>query len=181
MVAEHEAIPVLTAAMMDSSMEEALMTDLSTLYKKYASDVFRFALYLSGDRNQAEDITSETFVRVWTSPEPIEVATVKGYLLTIARNLFLHGLRRRSRHVQLDTELPDRQASPHDQAEQKEEFRAVLVGLQKLSEIDRAALLMRALDGMAYEEISRALGISLASAKVKIHRARLALAGIRQG
>ena len=157
------------------------MTDLSTLYKKYAPDVFRFALYLSGDRSQAEDITSETFVRVWTSPEAIEVGTVKGYLFTIARNLFLHGLRRRSRHVQLDQELPDPQASPHVQAEQKEEFRALLAGLQELSEIDRAALLMRALDGMAYEEISRALGISLASAKVKIHRARLALAGIRQG
>ena len=55
----------------------------------------------------------------------------------------------------------------------------MLAGLQNLPEIDRAALLMRALDGMAYEEISRALGISLSSAKVKIHRARLALAGIR--
>jgi RNA polymerase sigma-70 factor (ECF subfamily) len=157
------------------------MTDLSTLYKKYAPDVFRFALYLSGDRSQAEDITSETFVRVWTSPEAIEVATVKGYLFTIARNLFLHGLRRRSRHVELDQELPDLQASPYVQAEHKEKFRAMLVGLQELPEIDRAALLMRALDGMAYEEISRTLGISLASAKVKIHRARLALAGIRQG
>ena len=157
------------------------MTDFSTLYKKYAPDVFRFTLYLSGDRSQAEDIASETFVRAWTSPEPIEVATVKGYLFTIARNLFLHGLRKKSRHVQLDRGLPDPEASPYVQAEQKEEFRAMLAGLQELPEIDRAALLMRALDGMAYEEISRALGISLASAKIKIHRARLALAGIRHG
>ena len=157
------------------------MTDFSTLYKKYAPDVFRFALYLSGDRSQAEDITSETFVRVWTSPEPIELATVKGYLFTIARNLFLHGLRKKSRHVRLDRDLLDPQASPYVQAEQKEEFRALLAGLQELPEIDRAALLMRALDGMPYEEISRTLGISLASAKVKIHRARLALAGIRHG
>jgi RNA polymerase sigma-70 factor (ECF subfamily) len=161
--------------------EEVLMTDFSTLYKKYAPDVFRFALYLSGDRSQAEDITSETFVRVWTSPEPVQMATVKGYLFTIARNLFLHGLRRKSRHVQLDRELPDTHASPYVQAEQKEEFRALLAGIQELAEIDRAALLMRVLDGMPYEEISRVLGISLASAKVKIHRARLVLAGIRHG
>ena len=92
------------------------MTDFSTLYKKYAPDVFRFALYLSGDRSQAEDITSETFVRAWTSPEPIEVATVKGYLFTIARNLFLHAQRRKSRHAQLDAELPDPQAGPYVQA-----------------------------------------------------------------
>jgi len=161
--------------------EEVLMTDFSTLYKNYAPDVFRFALYLSGDRSQAEDITSETFVRVWTSPEPVRVATVKGYLFTIARNLFLHGLRRKSRQVQLDRELPDTQASPYVQAEQKEEFRAMLAGLQELPEVDRAALLMRSVDGMPYEEIARALRISLASAKVKIHRARLVLAGIRHG
>jgi len=157
------------------------MTAFNTLYKKYAADVFRFALYLSGDRSQAEDITSETFVRAWTSPEPIELATVKGYLFKIARNLFLHGLRSKSRHVPLDRELPDPQASPYLQAEQKEEFRAMLAGLQQLPEVDRAALLMRALDAMPYEEISRALGISLSSAKVKIHRARLALAGVRHG
>lgn len=157
------------------------MTDFSALYQKYAPDVFRFALYLSGDRSQAEDITSETFVRAWTSPEPIEMATVKGYLYTIARNLFLHGLRRKSDHVALDRELPDPRASSYVQAERKEEFRAMLAGLQELPEIDRTALLMRALDGMPYDEISRALGISLASTKVKIHRARMALAGIRHG
>jgi RNA polymerase sigma-70 factor, ECF subfamily len=157
------------------------MTDFSALYKKYAPDVFRFALYLSGNRSQAEDITSETFVRAWTSPEPIEAVTVKAYLFTIARNLFLHGLRRESRHDQLSRELPGEQPSPYVHAEQKEEFWAVLSGLQELPEIDRAALLMRALDGVPYEEISRALGISLASAKVKIHRARLTLAGIRYG
>jgi RNA polymerase sigma-70 factor, ECF subfamily len=157
------------------------MTDFSTLYKKYAPDVLRFALYLSGDRGHAEDITSETFVRAWTSPEPIEAATVKAYLFTIARNLFLQGLRRKSRQVQLSVELPDPHANPQLQAEQKEEFRSLLAGLQELPEVDRAALLMRALDGMPYEEISRALGISLSSAKVKIHRARLALAGIRHG
>jgi RNA polymerase sigma-70 factor (ECF subfamily) len=155
------------------------MTDFSALYKKYAPDVFRFALYLSGDRSQAEDITSEVFVRVWASTEPIQPATVKGYLFTIARNLFLHGLRGKSRHVPLDTELRDPGASPYAQAERKEEFRAMLAGLQQLAEIDRSALLMSALDGMPYEEISRTLGISLASVKVKIHRARLALAGVR--
>jgi RNA polymerase sigma-70 factor (ECF subfamily) len=155
------------------------MTGFGELYKKYAPDVYHFALYLSGDHGEAQDITSETFVRAWTSPEEIRMATVKGYLFTIARNLFLQGLRKKSRHVALNEDLRDPQASPYAQAEQKSELRAVLAGLQKLPEIDRAALLMRAFDEMAYEEIARALGISLAAVKVKIHRARLALAGIR--
>jgi RNA polymerase sigma-70 factor (ECF subfamily) len=155
------------------------MTGFSALYKKYAPDVYHFALYLSGERGEAEDITSETFVRAWASSEPIRMATVKGYLFTIARNLFLQGLRKKSRHVALDEELRDPQASPYEQAEQKAELLAVLAGLQKLPEIDRAALLMRAFDEMPYEEIAQALGISLAAVKVKIHRARLALADIR--
>jgi RNA polymerase sigma-70 factor (ECF subfamily) len=160
-------------------MTTAPATDLSALYRKYAPDVFRFALYLSGERSEAEDITAETFVRVWAAPGRIEMTTVKGYLFTIARNLFLQGLRKRSRHVDLDHEPADAQASPHARAEQKAELRAVVAGMEKLPEVDRAVLLMRALDGMPYEEIARALGISLGAAKVKVHRARLALAGLR--
>jgi len=155
------------------------MTDFTSLYQRYAPDVFRFAYYLAGDRADAEDITSETFVRAWTSPEPIRAATVKGYLFTIARNLHLQGLRKRREQVELDEQWRDPQASPQARAEQKAEFRAVLAGLQELPEPDRAALLMRAFEGLPYEEIARALGISLAAVKVKIHRARLALAEVR--
>lgn len=157
----------------------ARVTDFRELYQKYAPDVFRYALYLSGERAEAEDITSETFVRAWTAPEPIKTATVKGYLLTIARNLFLQGLRKKGRSAELDENLRDPQPSPYVQAEQKSEFRAVFLRLQKLSEVDRSALLMRALEDMPYEEIASSLGISLAAAKVKVHRARLALANLR--
>ena len=56
------------------------MTDFTALYQKHAPEVFRFALYLSGNRGEAEDITSETFVRAWTSSAHIEMATLRGYL-----------------------------------------------------------------------------------------------------
>jgi Sigma-70 region 2 len=56
------------------------MTDFEELYERYAKDVYRFALYLSGSPAQAEDITSETFVRVFTSRDTIRTATVKAYL-----------------------------------------------------------------------------------------------------
>jgi RNA polymerase sigma-70 factor (ECF subfamily) len=156
------------------------VTSFGDLYGRYAADVFRFALYLSGNRAEAEDITSETFVRAWTAPEPIRMATVNGYLFTIARNLFLQGKRRTSRQVELSEELKDPAAGPHARAELDSELALALTALQRLPEIDRAALLMRAEDEMPYDEIARALGISLASVKVRIHRARLALARIRE-
>ncbi|MGH9774688.1 MAG: RNA polymerase sigma factor [Candidatus Acidiferrales bacterium] len=156
-----------------------MTTDFSALYQKYAPDVLHFALFLSGNRAEAEDITSETFVRAWTSPEPIRAATVKGYLFTISRNLYLQGLRKIGRHVDLDNEIRDPQPSAYKHAEQKAEFQAVMEKLQELPEADRSALLMRAYEGLPYEEIAQVLGISLAAVKVKIHRARLRLAGIR--
>jgi RNA polymerase sigma-70 factor (ECF subfamily) len=156
------------------------MTDFSALYKKYAPDVFRFAMYLSGNRGEAEDITSETFVRAWTAPEPIAMATVKGYLLTIARNLFLQELRKRSRAVPLDESFRDPRPGPEAETETKAEYCAVMAGLQQLPELDRAALLMSAFEGMPYGEIARSLGISLSAVKMKIHRSRLTLSRLEE-
>jgi RNA polymerase sigma-70 factor (ECF subfamily) len=153
--------------------------DFNALYERHAPDVFRFATYLCGNRSDAEDITAETFVRAWTAPDPIEAATVKGYLFTIARNLFLKGIRRTSRHTVLREDLPDPSPGHPGRLEQQAELDAVLARLQTLPEVDRAALLMRALDGMPYQEIANALGISLSSAKVKVHRTRAVLMTLR--
>lgn len=156
------------------------MTDFSALYQKYAPDVFRFAMYLSGNRGDAEDITSETFVRAWTATGPIEMATVKGYLLTIARNLFLQELRKKSRAVPLDENVRDSHPGPEAEAGTRAEYVAVMARLQRLPELDRAALLMSALEGMPYAEIARALGISLPAVKMKIHRSRLVLSRLEE-
>lgn len=156
------------------------MTSFGELYVRYAPDVFRFALYLSGDRHEAEDITSETFVRAWSATVPIRTATARGYLLTIARHLFLQGLPRKSRHSELDEQMRDPRPGADLQAEVSSELQVVLARLQRLPEGDRAALVMRAMDEMPYEEIARVLGISLAAVKTRIHRARVALATIRE-
>ena len=150
------------------------------MYAKYSPDVFRFALYLSGSRADAEDITSETFVRAWTAEKPLEMTTVKGYLLTIARNLFLQQLRKASRAQALHKDMPDPSPGPELEAETKAAYSAVMTRLQQLPELDRAALLMSAFEGVPYGDIARALGISLPAVKMKIHRSRLALSQLEQ-
>lgn len=151
------------------------MSDFSEIYRRYAPGVLRFALFLTGNRGDAEDITAETFARLWASSEPIRAQTIKAYLCTIARNLYLQGRRRQSRRAELNEELADNSAGPQERAEQRHELERVASGLQKLPEIDRAALLMRALEDLPYEEIARSLGISEAAARVKVHRARMQL------
>jgi len=158
------------------------MTEFHDLYERYSRDVYRFALYLSGDPALADDIASETFVRVWSSPEPVRFATVKGYLFTIARNLWLMERRRDSRRQgldEIDEALPDTGPGASREVEGKDELGRVLRALQEFPEIDRAALLMRAGEDLSYEEIAIALGLPVATVKVKVHRARLKLAQIR--
>jgi RNA polymerase sigma-70 factor (ECF subfamily) len=156
------------------------MTTLGELYRRYAPDVHRFVLWLSGDHHAADDITSETFVRAWAGAEDLRMETVKAYLIAIARNLYLRQRRRSGRHTELDEALVDPSPGPEARAERREEWLTVRRALERLPEVDRAALLMRAELELSYEEIARALGLSLSAAKVKVHRARLKMAAARE-
>jgi RNA polymerase sigma-70 factor (ECF subfamily) len=109
----------------------------------------------------------------------VDWPTVRGYLFTIVRHLFLKQRQAESRRAPLDADTIDDRPGPADLAQSHSELRVVLAALDQLPEIDRAAVLMRADDGLSYEEIAVALGISTAAAKVKVHRARLKLAAAR--
>ena len=126
------------------------MLDLHDLYSRYAADVRRFALYLTGDRALADDITSQTFLRAWSSVGRIREATVKAYLFTIVRNLYLLEIRRSSRHVELPDALPSQVTEPERHLDHQAAVATVFRALHTLPEVDRAALLMRAQNDMPY-------------------------------
>ena len=69
------------------------------IYERYARDVHRFSLYLSGNRALAEDLTTETFVHAFCGPSKLRVDTVKAYLFAIARNLYRDGMKRQNRQA----------------------------------------------------------------------------------
>jgi RNA polymerase sigma-70 factor (ECF subfamily) len=152
------------------------LVDFAALYRDHASDVHRFALYLSGDPSLAEDLVSEAFVRVWTARDRVDLTTVRGYLFAITRNLFLQESRRIRRRTTLDEGMFAAQQDQHGRMSAQESLQTVLAALATLPEIDRSALLMRADENLPYEDIGAALGISIAAARVKVHRARLKLA-----
>ena len=150
------------------------MTDFHSVYERYSRDVYRFALYMCGSRTLAEDITSETFVRLWTARGEIRASTLKAYLFAIARNLYVTELRRQSRQVPLEPSVADTRIDVERDAATKSELSRVLHALRQLPEPDRAALLMRA-DRQPYEEIARTLRLSLTAVKVRVHRSRIKL------
>jgi len=148
------------------------MLNFRNLYETYAEDVFRFALWLAGDTMEAEDVTSEVFVRAWSRRCAIRTETLKAYLFTIARNVYLSHRRTDSRHVPLEDFHPDPAPGPDTEAEFRSELQRVRDILRTLPEIDRTAFIMRVQHELPYREISRALGLSLVAAKVKVHRVR---------
>ena len=109
------------------------MTDVEALYRQHASAVYRFALSLSGDRATAEDLTSETFVRLWTARDRLDLTTVLGYLLTITRHLYLQGRRHQARRSDLLEDPTD-----HGRREAITQYRSIIVSYPKNSNAFRA-------------------------------------------
>jgi RNA polymerase sigma-70 factor (ECF subfamily) len=152
------------------------MITFHDLYEKYAPDVYRFAFWLVGNEMEADDITSETFIRAWTGRSKIRTETVKAYLLTIARNLYLEQQRKEKRHTALNPDHADPAPHPEKRVGHRLRLQEAQRAIQALSEIDRTVFLLRVQHELPYAEIARITGLSLSAAKVKVHRARLKLA-----
>ena len=144
------------------------------LYRDHSRAVYRFALGLSGNAAEAEDLTAEAFLRIWEAGDRLQLASLRAYLLTIVRNLFRQQWRRERRRG----EMPEVVAGGSGQ-NTRDELRAVLAELQALPEVDRAALLLHVEHELPYSEIAVMLGIDPTTARTKVHRARERLRRVR--
>ncbi len=151
------------------------------IYKRYVDDILRFSYWLSGNKDDAKDLTSEAFVRLWTTSSKIDVTTVKMYLVTIVRNLYIQQLQKKKIHTELKNNLCDPKERIDTIIESKSELSQVMFHLQSLPEIDRTALLLYANEGFTYQQIADYLKISLANVKIKILRTRKLLVKLRKG
>jgi RNA polymerase sigma factor (sigma-70 family) len=148
------------------------MINFKELYETYANEVYRFALWLAGNPSEAEDITSETFIRAWVNNSKIRTETLKAYLFTISRNIYLQHKRKMKRHAVLEDIHPDSAPGPEKLTESQFLLKRVQRILQTLPETDRTTFVLRIQHGLSYDEISRVLEISLSAVKVKIYRVR---------
>lgn len=157
------------------------------LVNKYKQPVINLLYRTVRDLEEAEDLAQNVFVQVYKSAERYRVeAKFTTWLFTIARNLALNELRRRSRHPasSLDAALEPgeesagkqfedlRSASGPDQLLQGELTAKVEEALASLPENQRTAILLFKEKEMSYEEISKILECSLSATKSLIHRGR---------
>jgi RNA polymerase sigma-70 factor (ECF subfamily) len=140
----------------------------SALYERHARPLYRFALALTGDAAEAEDLTAEAFLRVWEAGDRVDALTVRGYLVAIVRNL----RRNAFRHDRRRAPMPADAAAPPADPAARVELARVLAALGSLPAGDREILLMRAEAELSYEEIAALAGGTPQAARVRVHRAR---------
>jgi RNA polymerase sigma-70 factor (ECF subfamily) len=151
------------------------------IVEQHSARVYRLAYRLTGNAHDAEDLTQETFVRVFRSLHTYTPGTFQGWLHRITTNLFLDQARRKGR-IRFDAlpddgadRLPSPVATP-DAAYLDQMFDAdVESALAALPPEFRAAVVLCDVEGLSYEEIADVLGLKLGTVRSRIHRGRALL------
>jgi RNA polymerase sigma-70 factor (ECF subfamily) len=161
---------------------------LRELVEKSAPRIYRLALRVLGDPDEADDVVQETYIRAWERIDELrDPSAVMGWLSRIARNAARDRLRwwKRRRRESFDeagaalAHLVEQAGSAPlaDEAlAAAETGAAVARAVAALPDKHRVVLLLREADGMSYEEIAESLGIAVGTVESRLHRARAALA-----
>jgi RNA polymerase sigma-70 factor (ECF subfamily) len=148
--------------------------------RQHADRVYRLAFRLTGDAHDAEDLTQETFIRVFRSLAGYKPGTFEGWLHRITTNLFLDMVRRRARlrmeGLPEDTDrLPGGGPNPEQVWSDAHLDPELQAALDALAPEFRAAVVLCDVEGLSYEEIAATLGVKLGTVRSRIHRGRQAL------
>ena len=149
------------------------MTDVEALFRQYHTPLVRYLTRRLGDRDWAEEVAQETFVRALRQPD---IQNERAWLFAVATNLVRDEARkdaRRRRHLELLTAEAKVEAEVEavDPLERAEERGLARRAIEMLTERDREALLMKE-EGLDYHEIAEALELSFASVGTTLSRAR---------
>lgn len=161
----------------DGELYALLHTDkteiaFAELYTRYAHIVYAYCLRVIADREKAHDIFQDTFMRFYQSAERHEsLDNVKGYILTISRNLCLNEKKRmKEQMVEFDETLYNPGLSRD--AERNELLKLIAMAIELLPHDMREAFILREYQGLPYSEMTVILNIKIETAKVRVFRAR---------
>jgi RNA polymerase sigma-70 factor, ECF subfamily len=167
-------------AVFDATGDKTTMPSWDELVRQHADRVYRLAYRLSGNQHDAEDLTQETFIRVFRSVQNYQPGTFEGWLHRITTNLFLDMVRRRGR-VRMEALPDDYDRVPADEPNPEQIYHESRLGPDLQAALDslppefRAAVVLCDIEGLSYEEIGATLGVKLGTVRSRIHRGRQAL------
>ena len=148
------------------------------IVQSHSAQVYRLAYRLTGNRQDAEDLMQDVFIRVFNSLETYEPGNFAGWVHRITTNLFLDKARKAQRQKThpffdgVEERLPSADALPefvvHDAGFDPD----VEAALAALPAEFRVAVILCDVEGLSYEEISDVLGVKLGTIRSRIHRGR---------
>jgi len=174
--------------MCERELTAALASDLDTAFERlvitYQPRIYGFLVRLAANRQDAEEIAQDTFLRAYRAlagypPERVRELRLAAWLYQIALNLFRNRLRRRSPTVSLDAsaagEAPldvaeNPRQGPAVRAEEAESQRELARLVAALPPHFRVAVVLRHVEGRTYEEMARILDAPIGTVKSHTHR-----------
>jgi RNA polymerase sigma-70 factor (ECF subfamily) len=156
------------------------------LVRRYKDQLLNYVFRFVGNRADAEDIVQETFLRVYKNKHYYkEIAKFSTWVYTIAGNLAKTELRRRKRRKvfsvsnfvndERDYDIKDTARNPEERVDGRMTDSYIQNAIDKLPAKFKEVILLRDVQGFAYEEISQILGIPLGTVKSRVNRGRLRL------
>lgn len=146
-------------------------------YLSLADTLYRVAFYILEQECEAKDAVQDLYLKLWQKKDDLDgVSAPKAYCITLLKNLCIDRIRRSSRVdygaelLQIDDEGRD-ETRMHD----RERLESVVKGMEELPEKQREVLLMRTVEDLDYEEISRRTGMNQIMLRVLISKARKSL------
>jgi RNA polymerase sigma-70 factor (family 1) len=135
--------------------------------------VRNFIYYKTGNMQEAEDITQDTFLKLWEKKEKINKETAKSLLYTIANNLFLNKIEHSRVVLKFvnDYDSDEHLNGPDFDLEMKEFDLRLQDSLAQLDENNRSVFLMNRIDGMTYVQIAESLGLSVKAVEKRMGKA----------
>ena len=154
--------------------EISFQNDVLSLKNK----LFRLALRITLNREEAEDVVQDTLIKVWNARDRWqELDSIEAYSLTIARNLSLDRIKKMenqndSLEEQNTERLDENTSTPSERMIQKDKLNIVKNIIDELPEKQRSCLQLRDIEGKSYKKIADILSITEDQVKVNIFRAR---------
>jgi RNA polymerase sigma-70 factor (ECF subfamily) len=170
------AVP-LSPTSTDAVPEGWIAPNWEQVVEQHSARVYRLAYRLSGNPHDAEDLTQETFIRVFRSLAGFTPGTFEGWLHRITTNLFLDMVRRRQR-IRFDALPEDAERLPGTDPSPEQVYADTYLDPQIQAALDalppdfRVAVVLCDIEGLSYEEIAATLGIKLGTVRSRIHRGR---------
>lgn len=161
---------------------QAEMPSWGELVAEHADSVYRLAFRLSGNQHDAEDLTQETFMRVFRSLKNYQPGTFEGWLHRITTNLFLDMVRHRGK-IRMEALPEDYERVPGTDMTPEQAYTvanldpALQEALDELSPDFRVAVILCDVVGLSYDEIAETLGVKMGTVRSRIHRGRSQLRG----